>query len=135
MRAVPSEGGSMKDSREFLTANPTPCTRCSSGAFPYYKGVYSFSFRLPLNECLVSCSAAMSISSLLSSRLMTAVFLELSTCCRSSVRPGYMVLTFQVASQRWWLCFSSSFFAWCRVYSLLFGVDPELQAPIESGKL
>ena len=29
---------------------------------------------------------------------MTAVFLESSTCCRSSVRPGHMVLTFQVAS-------------------------------------
>ena len=34
MRAVPSEGGSTEDSREFLTAKPTPCTRCSSGIFP-----------------------------------------------------------------------------------------------------
>ena len=39
MRAVPSEGGSTEGSREFLTAKPTPCTRCSSGDFPCQKKV------------------------------------------------------------------------------------------------
>lgn len=37
--------------------------------------------------------------------------------------------------QGWWFWFLSSFFAWCRVYSLLFGLYPELQAPIEAGRL
>ena len=100
MRAMPFEGVSTEDSRELLTTKPTPCTRCSTGAFPCQKKVQSSSFRVPFEGSLVSCSAAMSMLSLLSSRLMTAVFLALSICCRSSERRGHnvMVLTFQVAS-------------------------------------
>ena len=80
MRAVPFEGDSTEDSREFLTAKPILCTRCSFGAFPCQKKVKSSSFRLPFDGSLVSCTATMSMLSLLSSRLMTAVFLASSIC-------------------------------------------------------
>ena len=34
MRSVPPLGGSFEESREFLTASPTPCSRCSVALFP-----------------------------------------------------------------------------------------------------
>ena len=39
MQAVPPNGGSTADSREFLTAKPTPCSLGSSGYFLYQKNV------------------------------------------------------------------------------------------------
>ena len=67
-------GGFVRDSREFLTANPTPSNLGSSGSFPCYKKVWSCSPRLPSDGSLVSCSAAMSILNLLRSKVFPLSF-------------------------------------------------------------
>ena len=74
MWAVPLYGGSTADSREFVTAKPTPCSLGSSGSFPYQRNVNSCSLRLPFEGSLVSCSATMLMLSLLSLWLIMAVF-------------------------------------------------------------
>ena len=72
MWAVPLDGGSTADSTEFLTAKPMPCSLGSSGSFPCQKNMYSCSLRLLFEGSSVSCSAAISMLSLLSLWLMMA---------------------------------------------------------------
>ena len=54
---------------------------------------------------LVSCRAAVSMLSLLRSRLMMAVFRLSSTLSRSSEKPGLMVPTFQLAERKTGSCY------------------------------
>ena len=82
-------------SKLFLTANPTPCSLGSSEPSPCQNYVYSFSFRVPESAGCVSWRVAMSTFSLLSSLVMTAVFLESLMSCRFAQRPVIIVRTFQ----------------------------------------
>ena len=70
----PLLGGVMEPSSAFLMANPTPCSLFSMGLLPYQKNVYLSSLIYPEDRSLVSCKATISILSLSSSFLITAVF-------------------------------------------------------------
>ena len=82
--------------REFLTANPTPCSLVSPGGFPCQKKEKSLSLTDPDPASLVSWRATMSIRSLLSSMSMAAVLRASLISRRSSEKPGVIVLTFHV---------------------------------------
>ena len=58
----PPVGGSIIDNTEFLTAKQTPSSLLSSNFFPFQKNE-CVSVKDPLSASLVSCRAAMSMSS------------------------------------------------------------------------
>ena len=66
-----------------------------SAAFPCQKKVKSCSQREPVSARWVSCSAAITTSSLSSSLLITAIFRASLMSCRSIDRPVVIVLAFQ----------------------------------------
>lgn len=91
--------------------------------------------RLPSDGSLVSCNAAMSILSLL---------LSLRRWWPFSWHHHPVIGHQRGLGTKYWhssllitgfIFFPYFFFAWCRVYSLLFGIYPKLQAPIEAGRL
>ena len=90
----------MDPSKLFLTANPTPRSLISPDGFPCQKKVKFLSLMEPESGSLVSWGATMSICSLVSSRSMTAVLRTSVTSCKSSKKPGVIVLTFQVPNFR-----------------------------------
>ena len=75
---IQADNRSTEDKRTFLTANLSPCSHGSPGFLPSQKNLESCSQRLPFD-----CAIALS-----------------STCCRLSERPGYIVLTFQLARRK-----------------------------------
>ena len=96
MHSLPSVDGLMGPRRVFLTANPIPCSLVSSGGFPCQKKEKCLSLTDPESARLVSWRAMMSICSLLSSMLMTAVLRASLICLRLSEKPGVTVLMFHV---------------------------------------
>ena len=87
IRAVTFDGSSTDVNREFLHGSSCtfPCQKLSEG--------------LPFDGSLDSCNAVLSLLSLSSSWLMVSFFQESLTCCRSSERPGHIVLTSQLAKR------------------------------------
>lgn len=98
MGSFPSVDVLMDPRGVVLTAKPTPWSLVSDGGLPCQKKGKCRS-RIE-SASLVSWRATMSICSLLSSMLMTAVLRASLICLRSSEKPGVIVLTFHVPSFR-----------------------------------
>ena len=96
MRSEPPVGGSIDSSKEGVSQ----CKAHSVLLFPSQRHVYSCSLRDPLEASNISCRAAMSMVSRLSSRSMMAVFLESLICWISFDKPRQLVLIFQFDSRR-----------------------------------
>ena len=123
-RSFPSDGGMIELSRQFLMANPTPCSRLiCTPSFPKKSEVFSLTERESGSR--VSWRATISICGLCSSWSLTTVFWA-SLMTWISVKPGAIVLTFQVPNLRVeFFCSVSR----CAAYDPLFGFSLKLHAP------
>lgn len=82
----------------FLAANSTPCSLVSPAGLPCQNRVKSLSFMDPASGSLVSWRATVAICSLPSYLFMIANLRASFIPCKSSLKPGVIVLTFHELS-------------------------------------